>query len=82
VAAAIAARRKNAAYPEICVLAFAVEDHGRLGEDALMLARLFAPSEPSARSLAIRRLYQGLGNTLQRYAADAVMAATAVRRGA
>ena len=56
---------------------FAVEDHGRLGEDALALVRLLAPPpDVDGRSAAIRRLHQALGSVLQRHAADAVLAAT------
>lgn len=81
VAAGIATRRKAAAYPDISSLVpFAVEDHGRLGEEALQLVRLLAPKEPAQRSTAIRHLYQSLGNTLQRYAADSLLAATTARR--
>ena len=41
VAAGIATRRKAAAYPEISSLVpLAVEDHGRLGDEALQLVRL------------------------------------------
>ena len=55
---------------------FAVEDHGRFGEDALALVRLPAPRLDAERSAAIRWLQQTLGSVLQRHAADAVLAAT------
>lgn len=79
-AAGIATRRKAAAYPDIAMVPFAIEDHGRLGEEALHLVRILAPEEPSRRSASIRGLYQSLGNTLQRYAADSLLAATTTRR--
>ena len=75
-AAAAAARRKWARYPGVAVVPFVVEDHGRLGEEALALARLLAPADSEERSPAIRRLHQALGCVLQRHAADAVLAAT------
>ena len=75
-AAAAAARRKRARYPGVAVVPFVVEDHGRLGEEALALTRLLAPAQDTARSAAIRRLHQSLGCVLQRNAADAVLAAT------
>ena len=78
-AAEVAARGKHRDYPNCSLTPFVVEDHGRLGEDALRLVRLVAPLEPSERSTAIRRLHQSLGATLQRIAADAVIAATTVR---
>ena len=53
-----------------------IEDHGRMGEDALALVRLLAPTLDVERSAAIRRLQQALGGVLQRHAADAVLAAT------
>ena len=40
--------------------------------------RLLAPVDPAERSVAIRRLLQSPGATLQRIAADAVIAATTV----
>ena len=75
----IAARGKSRDYPLCSVTAFVIEDHGRLGEDALRLIRLVAPADPADRSRAIRRLHQSLGATLQRVAANAVIAATTVR---
>ena len=78
-AADVAARGKAADYPECSVTAFVIEDHGRLGDDALRFVRLVAPPDPADRSKAIRRLHQSLGATLQRIAADAVIAATTVR---
>jgi hypothetical protein len=67
VAAEVASARK--------VIGFAVEDHGRFGEDALALVRALAPSAPSKRTVAIGRLYQSMAAALQRAAADAVLAA-------
>jgi hypothetical protein len=78
-AAGIAARGKIRDYPNCNVTPFVVEDHGRLGEDALRLIRLIAPTDLAERSRAIRRLHQSLGATLQRCAADAVIAATTAR---
>ena len=78
-AAAAAARRKRAKYPGVVVTPFVVEDHGRLGEEALALMRLLAPRADTARSAAIRQLHQALGSILQRHAADAVLAATQAR---
>ena len=75
-AAAAAARRKRARYPGVAVVPFVVEDHGRLGEEALALTRLLAPAQDAERSAAIWRLHQSLGCVLQRNAADAVLAAT------
>ena len=74
-AAEIAAGRKRDDYPLIRVWPFIIEDHGRWGEDASSLARQIAPSEASARSRALRELYQRLATVLQRHAADAVLAA-------
>jgi hypothetical protein len=79
-AAEIAARGKVRDYPNCCVTAFVIEDHGRLGEEALRLVRMIAPLDPAERSKSIRRLHRSLGATLQRIAADAVIAATAVRQ--
>ena len=77
VASEVAERKKRRDYPLINVLPFAVEDHGRFGEDALRFARKVAPAEPVKRAIALARLYQSLGSSLQRSAADAVIAATA-----
>ena len=78
-AAEIAAKGKRRDYPNCSVTPFVIEDHGRLGEDALQFVRMIAPTEPSERSTAIRRLHQSLGATLQRIAADAVIAAVTAR---
>ena len=78
-AARSAEARKRAKYPLCAVLPFVLEDHGRLGEDALSFIRKIAPREAAARSDAIRRLHQSLGATMQRYAADAIIAAMAAR---
>ena len=79
-AAHVAARHKRAKYPNCPVVPFVVEDHGKLGEDVLHLVRQIAPSLPSERSTAIRRLYQSLSAVLQRHSADSVLAASAIRR--
>ena len=78
-AAEIAAKGKVRDYPSCAITPFVIEDHGRLGEEALCLIRALAPVDPVERSTAIRRLHQSLGATLQRCAADAVIAATTVR---
>ena len=80
-AASIAAKRKERDYPNCSVTPFVIEDHGRLGEDAVRLIRMIAPSDAAERSRAIRTLHQSLGATLQRCAADAVIAATTARPG-
>ena len=74
-AARSAAARKRAKYPQCPVTPFVIEDHGRLGEEALSLVRKIAPKDAVARSAAIRRLHQSLGATVQRCAADAIIAA-------
>ena len=68
--------RKRAKYPLCPVLPFVIEDHGRLGEDALGFIRKVAPRGAVERSEAIRRLYQAIGATVQRSAANAIIAAT------
>ena len=78
-AAEIAARGKYRDYPDCCLTPFVIEDHGRLGEEALRFMRLLAPVDDAERSKAIRSLHRSLGATLQRVAADAVIAATTVR---
>ena len=80
VAAGIAVRRKRASYPNAEVVTFAVEEHGRIGDEALQFVRMFAPQDPSRRFIAIRRLYQSLGTVLQRYSSDSLIAATTGRR--
>ena len=78
-AATTAALGKMRDYPNCAVTPFVVEDHGRLGDDALKFIRVVAPVDPVERSAAIRRLHQSIGATLQRCSADAVIAATTVR---
>ena len=78
-AADAAARSKAKAYPNCNVTPFVIEDHGRLGDDALRFIRTLAPVDPSDRSRAIRCVHQSLGATLQRCAADSVIAATTAR---
>ena len=75
-AAAVAARHKRAKYPHCNVTPFVIEDHGRLGDEAIDLTKQLAPSDPVKRSKTIRLLHQTLGAVLQRHAADAVLAAT------
>ena len=75
VAAELAERDKERAYPLIPVLPVAIEDHGRLGEKALAFVRQVAPCARHDRAIALPSLYQALGATLQRTAADAVLAA-------
>ena len=50
-------------YPNCSVTPFVVEDHGRLGEEALQLIRTLAPIDAHERSNAIRRLHQSLNLT-------------------
>ena len=78
-AADLTARGKRRDYPLCSVTPFVIEDHGRLGEEALQFIRAVAPADPAERSKAIRRLHQSLGATLQRISADAVISATIVR---
>ena len=73
----VAANHKRRHYPNIVVVPFVLEEHGRIGEEALALARRLAPSEPRARSGAMRKLYQALSATLQRHQADSTTAAMA-----
>ena len=75
VAASFAAARKRAKYPMCAVLPFVMEEHGRLGDDALSFARKIAPRGTDERSEALRELYQALGATMQRASADAIIAA-------
>ena len=81
-AAELAAKHKHNDYPLINLTPFIVEDHGRLGTEALAFVRRIAPIDLSARSKAIRDLYQRLGSVLQRKAADAVLAAIGGQRAA
>jgi hypothetical protein len=75
----VAAKAKFRGYPNCNLTPFVIEDHGRLGNEALQFVRIVAPVDPSERSKASRRLHRSLGATIQRIAADAVIAATAVR---
>ena len=79
-AAEIGARGKYRDYPNCILTPFVIEDHGRLGDEALCFIRSIAPPDPSERTKAIRQLHRSLGATLQRVAADAVIAATTVRQ--
>ena len=76
VASDIAAQRKQSRYNHCVTWAFAVEDHGRFGEDAVGLIRALAPTEPQLRSKAIAALHQSVASTLQRSSADAILSAT------
>ena len=78
-AAEVAVRGKFRDYPSCTLTPFVVEDHRRLGEEALQFLRPVAPSDLSERSKAIRQLHHRLGATLQRVAADAVIATMTVR---
>ena len=80
-AAEIAERAKRRDYPLINVTPFIVDDHGRLGPEALSFVRRIAPTSPTQRSKAISDLYHRLSAQLQRAAADAVLSAIAARPG-
>ena len=54
-AAEVAAKAKFRDYPNCNLTPFVIEDHGRLGDEALRLVRVVAPVDPSERSKAIRR---------------------------
>ena len=79
-AAEIAARGKFRDYPNCILTPFVIEDHGRLGEEALRFIRSIAPQDDAERSRAIRQLHRSLGATVQRVSAEAVIAATTLRR--
>ena len=79
-AAELAAKGKHRGYPLIAVTRFIVDNHGRIGTEALSFLRRIAP-DPGQRSQAMREFYQRLRALLQRYAADAVLSATRVARG-
>ena len=80
VAAALAEHDKHRRYDAGVVHPFAVECHGRLGEEARALIRMLAPEAPHERSVAIGRLHQALAATLQRASADAIIAAVTPAR--
>ena len=75
VATELAAYKKRRKYRNISLVAFALEDHGRIGDEALRLARRLAPRALDERSAALRSLYQALSCTLQRLQADSAIAA-------
>ena len=79
LASDLAAQRKQQRYTHCVTWAFAVEDHGRFGEDAIALVRALAPTEPQLRSRAIATLHQSLAATLQRCSADSMLAASLSR---
>ena len=69
-AAATCAVQKNVQdYPNCAATPFVMEDHGRLGGEAI---------DPAECSASIQRLHQPIGATLQRYAADVVLLAAPV----
>ena len=74
-AASIAAGKKRAKYPNIAVVPFVIEEFGRLGEDAIGLVKKIAPKQPDERTTALKKLYHAVGATMQRTAANAVLAA-------
>jgi hypothetical protein len=76
-AAQVAARRKREKYPLLAVTPFVVEEHGRLGSDAIAFARKLAPTESSERVEALRELYQTVASTVQRLSANGILAAVA-----
>ena len=77
VACSLAVQDKRASYPFLPVITFAIEDHGRFGDEALGFVRKVAPADKHQRARALQCLYQRLGATCQRIAADAVIAAMA-----
>ena len=76
IASALASAVKMRKYPGCEVFPFAVEDHGRFGDSAATVIKMLAPQEPSERNRAISVLYQDMACTLQRAAAESVIAAT------
>ena len=76
-AAQVLETRKIKKYPNIKVMPFCVESHGRFGECAVQLARLLAPKDPAERSRAIGELYHSVSAELQRANAEAIISATA-----
>ena len=52
-----------------------IEEYGRFGEDAIGLVKEIAPKKPEERTIAMKRLYHMVGATMQRTAANAVLAA-------
>ena len=69
------AHRKRQKYANIAVLPLVLEDSGRVGNDALGLVRKIAPQDPRPRVGTTNDLYQSLSATLQRTAANAIIAA-------
>jgi hypothetical protein len=80
--AAAAARRKRARYLQANMMPFVIEEHGRLGDDAVAIARQLAPQEPGERTEVLNYLYQTLASIVQRYSADSLLAATQARSSA
>ena len=73
LAADVAESSKRRKYSEATIVPFAIEEHGRLGDDALRLIRTLAPAEADLRSRAIKDVYRRLGGVVQRLSADAVL---------
>jgi hypothetical protein len=76
-AAQVAARKKREKYPLLAVTPFVVEEHGRLGSDAVAFARKLAPVDSAERVEALRELYQSVAACVQRYSANGILAALA-----
>ena len=77
VAAELATSRKERKYAGCEVYAFPIETLGRFGNKATTVVRMLAPQSPAERSSAIAVLYQDIASILQRWNADAIMAAMA-----
>ena len=78
-AAQILEQRKRRKYPNVLVVPFAVEAHGRLGESAVRLLKLIAPKPLVERAEAISRMYQSCAAFLQKTQADAIISASRSR---
>ena len=83
-AALVLEQRKTRKYPNLSLVPFAIEAHGRMGESAMRLAKMIAPKPcPGSvkREEAIAALYQKVAASLQKTQADAIITATRRRRG-
>ena len=78
-AAQVLEDRKRKKYPNIKVMPFAIESHGRLGQSAMSLIKLVAPKRAAERAEAIADVYQKISALFQRTQADAIMTATGSR---